>query len=59
MRPSIDEETQQEERGDFIESFHEEVEGDSLLDISNKAEELAQKYSQEWGEDVRVFEIPM
>jgi hypothetical protein len=59
MKPSIDEATQREERGDFIESFREEVEGMSLLDISDKADGLAKKYSQELDEDVRVFEIPM
>lgn len=58
-KPTIDEETGESERGDFITSFKEEVEGDTLLDISYKATEFAEQCSKEWNEDVRVWEIPM
>lgn len=46
-----------DERGDFIESFSEEIEGVNLMDIGEKADEKAKQLSVEWKEDVSVFEI--
>lgn len=58
-KPTIDEETGESERGDFIASFKKEIEGNTLLDISYEATELAKQRSRKWDEDVRVWEIPM
>lgn len=50
---------EEDERGEFIDSFGEEVEGETLMEISGKADERAKQLSGEWKEDVQVFEIPV
>ena len=54
--PYIDPETKEEERGEFIGSFSEEVEGNTLADILNIAGDKAKQYSKENETDVRVWE---
>ena len=46
------------ERGEFIGSFDEEIEGKDLMEISENADRKAEQLSQEWRGDVQVFEIP-
>ena len=48
---------EEDERGDFIDSFGEEIEGVNLMDIGEKADERAEQLLKEWKEDVQVFEI--
>ncbi len=50
---------EEDERGEFIGSFSEEIEGVNLMDIGEKADERAKQLSLEWKEDVQVFEIPV
>ncbi len=56
---NIDPETQLPYRGDFIASFRVLIEGDTLLEISAKADTLASERSLRNDEDVRVWEIPI
>lgn len=56
--PTIDEETGESERGDFIQSFSERISGNTLLEISKNAELRAKELSDDEAE-VRVFEIPI
>lgn len=48
-----------DERGEFIESFSEEIEGQDLTEIGEKANARAEQLSKELKEDVQVFEIPV
>ena len=45
------------ERGEFLGSFNRTIEGVSLIEISDKAESLAEELSKESDSDVRVFDI--
>lgn len=50
---------EEDEKGEFINSFSEEVEGSTLIEIGVKADGRAKQLSEEWEEDVQVFEIPV
>lgn len=50
---------EENERGEFIDSFNEEIEGKDPTEISEHADERAKQLSAEWKEDVQVFEIPV
>lgn len=50
---------EEDERGEFIDSFSEKIEGETLTEIGEKANERALQLSKEWNEDVQVFEITM
>ena len=54
--PYIDPDTKEEERGDFIGSFSEEIEGESPSDILDIAGRKAKEYSKRDDTDVRVWE---
>jgi hypothetical protein len=57
--PSVDPETKKEERGEYLGSFSEEVEGKTVADIFNIATQKAEAYSKERQADVRVWEVPV
>ena len=53
MRP-----VEHEERGEYLGSFKQDVEGETLLEITDKAEQFAREQSSEARDiEVRVFEI--
>jgi len=52
----IDPNTKERERGDYIGSFDEEIEGNTLIEIITTAHAKAQKYSKERETDVRMWE---
>lgn len=54
--PEIDPETQEKERGEFLGSFNEIIEGETPIAILEIAHERATRYSSENGTDVRVWE---
>lgn len=54
--PYVDPETKEEERGDFLGSFDEEIEGENTGAILAAAQEKAAQYSERDGNDVRVWE---
>lgn len=54
-----DPETGKSERGEFIGSFTEIIEGATPLEITERASERAQVLSKEHDADVRVWEIPV
>ena len=54
--PYVDPHTKKEERGEFLGSFSEEIEGESPADILDIAGRKAEEYSKENGTDVRVWE---
>jgi len=54
--PYVDPDTREEERGEFIGSFSEKIEGKSIADILDIAGRKAEEYSKENDTDVRVWE---
>lgn len=53
--PYIDPDTQEEERGEYLGSFSEEIEGNTPLDILTTADDRAKKHSKTNETDVRVW----
>lgn len=58
-KPCVDPDTGEEERGEFIGSSTQLVEGDTPGDILSKADELAKQFSQENDTAVEVWEVPV
>lgn len=56
---NIDPETNRPYRAGFIASFRVAIEGNTLLEISDKADAFAAEESLRYDEDVKVWEIPM
>jgi len=54
--PYVDPDTREEERGEFIGSFSEKIEGKSIADILDIAGRKAEEYSKENDTDIRVWE---
>ena len=54
--PYIDPDTKEEERGEFMGSFSEEIEGNTPAEILSTAATKAEEYSKENKTDVRVWE---
>jgi hypothetical protein len=54
--PSVDPDTKEEERGDYLGSFSEEIEGNTPAEILAMADTKAKQYSGENKTDVRVWE---
>ena len=58
-KPEIDPNTGESERGEYLGSFSEIVEGATPLEIVDKAGERADTLSRENDTDVRVWEVPV
>jgi len=54
--PYTDPETKEEERGEYLGSFSEEIEGNTPADVLSAAGERAEELSEENETDVRVWE---
>ncbi|MDA2921802.1 hypothetical protein MYX07_00880 [Patescibacteria group bacterium AH-259-L07] len=58
-KPYVDPDTGEEDRGEYLGSFTEEIEDDTLAGILQTATRKAEEYSKERSTDVRVWEVPV